>query len=116
MLLAFVSGWTKREPRRAALLGLGSTLSAFVGYGLMTLSPLEQAQLTRQSVVAFVVSQSPVIAGGLVTGPLFGWFGNRWLIAGGWVGAVVTMAALSLEPLAQRNANLSTDSGSRQRR
>jgi hypothetical protein len=49
LLLAFIAGWTQREPRRAAFLGLACTLSALIGYGLMTLSPVEQARLTPQS-------------------------------------------------------------------
>jgi hypothetical protein len=99
LLLAFLAGWTQREPRRAALLGLACTLSALVGYGLMTLSPVENAQLSRHSAAAFVISQSVVIFGALFTGPLFGWFGQRWRTDRGWLGALVTAAAVCLEPL-----------------
>ncbi|HEV2902964.1 MAG TPA: DUF6518 family protein [Gaiellaceae bacterium] len=100
LLLAFLAGCTQREPKRATLLGLACTLSALVGYGLMTLSPVENAQLTLQSATAFVRSQSDVIAGGVVTGPLFGWLGNRWRNDRVWLGALVIAAAFCLEPLA----------------
>jgi hypothetical protein len=100
LLLAFVAGWTQREPKRAAELGLACTIASIVGYGLMTLSPVENAQLTPQSIAAFVVSESAVIAGGLFTGPLFGWFGYLWRDRRAWAGAVLAGAAITLEPLA----------------
>lgn len=109
LLLAFLAGWTQREPKRAALLGLACTLSALVGYGLMTLSPVENAQLTMQSVTAFVRSQSPVIAGGVVTGPLFGWLGNRWRTDRARLGALAIAAAFCLEPLARIPAGRAID-------
>lgn len=74
---------------------------ALVGYGLMTLSPVEGAELTRRSVVGFVVSQSPVIVGGFFTGPLFGWLGNRWRSDRAWFGALTIAAAFCVEPLAR---------------
>src|SRR5438094_10129252 len=48
LVLAFLAGWTQREPKRAALLGFACTASALVGYGLMTLSPVENAHLTTR--------------------------------------------------------------------
>jgi hypothetical protein len=101
LVIAFLAGCTQRDPRRAALLGFGCTAAAFLGYGLMTLSPIENAQLTVQSAAAFVRSESPAIIGGLFTGPLFGWFGQRWRTDRAWLGALVTAAAVSLEPLAR---------------
>jgi hypothetical protein len=101
LLLAFLAGWTQRDPTRAALLGLMCTASALLGYGLMTLSPVENAQLTVQSAAAFVLSESPVIIGGLFTGPLFGWFGQRWRTDRAWRGALATAALVCLEPLAR---------------
>jgi hypothetical protein len=99
LLLAFVAGWTQRHSRRAMLLGLACTGSALVGYGLMTLSPVEHAQLSAQSAIALARSEAPVIVGSLVTGPLFGWFGQRWRTECAWLGALATAATLSLEPL-----------------
>jgi len=99
LVLGFLAGWTQRDPRRAALLGLACTTVALIAYGLMTLSPVENAQLTVQSAVAFVRSESPVIVGALFTGPLFGWFGQRWRSTRASLGALVTAAAVCLEPL-----------------
>jgi hypothetical protein len=104
LVLPFVAGATQREPRRAALLGLACTYAALLGYGLMTLSPVENAHLTQASVRAFVVSERSVLLGGIVTGPLFGWFGQRWRTRRAIAGALVTAAALCLEPLARRSS------------
>jgi hypothetical protein len=101
LVLAFLAGWTQRDPKRAALLGLACTLAALVGYGLMTLSPIENAELTTQSVAGFIRSESRVILGGLVTGPLFGWLGNRWRKDRAWLGALAAAGAVCLEPLAR---------------
>jgi hypothetical protein len=101
LVLAFLAGRTQRKPRRGALLGLACTMVALVGYGLTTLSPLENAQLSVDSALAFVHSQSRIIVGGLFTGPLFGWFGQRWRVGRAWHGALATAAALCLEPLAR---------------
>ncbi len=98
LVLAFLAGCTQREPKRAAFLGLGCTLAALVGYGVMTLSPVENAHMTLTTVRGFVASESRVILGGLVTGPLFAWFGQRWRVERAWVGALATAAALCLEP------------------
>jgi hypothetical protein len=101
LVLAFLAGCTQRDPRRAALLGLACTISALIGYGLMTLSPLEGAQLSARTLSGFVRSESPVLVGGIFTGPLFGWFGQRWRAHRAWVGALITAALVCLEPLAR---------------
>ncbi|HZT86253.1 MAG TPA: DUF6518 family protein [Gaiellaceae bacterium] len=102
LVLPFVAGATQRDPRRAAWLGLACTYAALAGYALMTLSPVEHAHLTAATLRGFVVSERMVIVGGIVTGPLFGWFGGRWRTRRAIAGALVTAAALSLEPLARR--------------
>jgi hypothetical protein len=104
LVLPFVAGATQREPRRAALLGLACTYAALLGYGLMTLSPVENAHLTLATVRGFVVSERSVLLGGIVTGPLFGWFGQQWRTKRAIAGALVTAAALCLEPLARRSS------------
>jgi hypothetical protein len=101
LLLAFLAGCTQRDPKRAALLGLGCTASALLGYGLMTLSPVENAQLTVATATAFVRSEAMVFLGALFTGPVFGWLGQRWRSDRAWLGALVTAALLSLEPFAR---------------
>jgi hypothetical protein len=101
LVLPFLAGWTQRDPKRAAVLGLACTMSALLGYGLMTLSPMEGAELTVQTARGFVVSSSPVILGGLLTGLLFGWLGNRWRNDRAWLGALALALAVCLEPLAR---------------
>jgi hypothetical protein len=100
LLLPFLAGWTQRGRRRAALLGLACTYSADLGYGLMALSPIENAHLNQHTATAFVISESPFIVAGLVSGPLFGWLGYRWRTERAWVGALATAAAFCFEPLA----------------
>jgi hypothetical protein len=102
LVLPFVAGATQRDPRRGALVGLACTYAALLGYGLMTVSPIEHAHLTVATVRGFVISERSVFVGGIVTGPLFGWFGQQWRTRRAIGGALVTAAALCLEPLARR--------------
>jgi Family of unknown function (DUF6518) len=102
VVLAFVAGATQRDPRRAALLGLGCTYAALLGYAVMTLSPVEGAHVTAATLRGFIVSERLVLIGGVVTGPLFGWFGQQWRTRRAIAGALVTAACLCLEPLARK--------------
>jgi hypothetical protein len=102
LVLPFVAGATQRDPRRAALLGLACTYAALLGYAVMTLSPVENAHLTLAGLRGFAISEREVLVGGIVTGPLFGWFGQQWRTRRAITGALVTAAALCLEPLARR--------------
>jgi len=102
LVLPFVAGATQREPRRAALLGLACTYAALLGYAAMTFSPIEHAHLTLAGLRGFAISERSVLVGGIVTGPLFGWFGQQWRTRRAIAGALVTAAALCLEPLARR--------------
>jgi hypothetical protein len=102
LVLPFVAGATQKVPRRAALLGLACTYAALLGYGLMTLSPIEHAHLTVATVRGFFISERSVLIGGIVTGPLFGWFGQQWRTRRAITGALVTAAALCLEPFVRR--------------
>jgi len=104
LVLAFLAGATQRDPKAAALLGLGATSAALVGYFLLTDSPLEGAQYTVANARGFFLSNAPVVLGGLVTGPLFGWFGQQWRTRRAVAGALLSAAALCLEPLARRGA------------
>jgi hypothetical protein len=101
LVLAFVAGWTQSTARRAALLGFGCTAAAFTAYGMLTLSPLENAQLTSATVAGFLHSEGRVIVGGVLTGPLFGWFGQQWRTRRAWLGAIATAGAVVLEPVAR---------------
>ena len=102
LLLAFVAGCTQRDPRRAALLGFGCTAAALLGYFLLTDSPTEGAHYTVANARGFFVSEHLVLLGAVVTGPLFGWFGQQWRVHRRIAGALVTAAALCLEPLVRR--------------
>jgi hypothetical protein len=104
LLLAFLAGSTQRAPWRGALLGLGCTFAALVGYFLLTDSPAEGAQYTLANTHGFFVSNAPVVLGGFVTGPLFGWFGQQWRTRRAIAGALIAAAAFCLEPLARRAA------------
>jgi hypothetical protein len=57
----------------------------------------------------FVRSQSDVIVGGVFTGPLFGWLGNRWRNDRAWLGAIAIAAAFCLEPVARIPAGQAID-------
>lgn len=100
LLVAFLAGYTQRDAKRAALLGFVCTFFALVGYGVMTLSPLENAHLSGPAVAGLIGSESRVIVGGVVTGPLFAWFGQRWRADRAWRGALAIAAAFCLEPVA----------------
>jgi hypothetical protein len=102
LVLAFAAGATQRSPRRAALLGLGCTYAALLGYFLLTDSPLEGARYDLGNTRGFFVSNAAVVVGGLLTGPLFGWFGQQWRTRRALLGALVAAAAFCLEPLARR--------------
>ena len=78
LVLPFVAGCTQRDPGRAALLGLGCTFAALIGYGAMTLSPIENAQMNATTIAGFLRSEAPVFIAGTVTGPVLGWLGQRW--------------------------------------
>ena len=104
LLLAFLAGATQRDPVRAALLGLAATFAALIGYFLLTDSPLEGAQYTLGNTHGFFLSNAPVVIGGIVTGPLFGWFGQQWRTRRAIAGALIAAAAFCLEPLARRAA------------
>jgi Family of unknown function (DUF6518) len=104
LLLAFLAGATQRDPLRAAVLGLGATFAALVGYFLLTDSPLEGAQYSLGNTHGFFLSNAPVVLGGIVTGPLFGWFGQQWRTRRAIAGALIAAAAFCLEPLARRAA------------
>jgi Family of unknown function (DUF6518) len=101
LVVAFLAGCTQREPKRAALLGIACTFAALIGYGAMTLSPVENAHMSAATIAAFIRSQSVVFIGALVTGPLFAWFGQQWRVGRAWRGALATAAALCFEPLAR---------------
>lgn len=104
LAIAFLAGRTQESPRRAAGLGLACTAAALSGYAAMTLSPIENAHFTTRALAGFVSSERFVLVGGIITGPLFGWFGQLWRVRRARLGAIVTSLAIALEPLVRTTA------------
>ena len=104
LVLPFLFGLSQRRARRAALLGLVATASALTGYFVMTYSPLEIHPWTFHRFTTGMVALTTrgynpfYILGGLVTGPLFGYLGQRWRVRRSWVSATLVAGALLLEP------------------
>jgi hypothetical protein len=99
LALPFLAGWHSPDRRRAVLLGLVVTLAGLCGYFILTLSPLEGVSASQIHITEFIRSQLHVIVPGVVTGPLFGWLGNRWRTSRLWLSATVVAAAFCGEPL-----------------
>lgn len=106
LVLPFVVGCTQTDRRRAALLGLTVTMAALAGYFLMIMSPFEggHSSFTVHELHGLLVSNSRNIVGGLVTGPLYGWLGQRWRTKRAWTSALAVAGALCLEPAASKLA------------
>jgi hypothetical protein len=100
LLIAFLAGWSQATVRRAALLGLVCTMVALLGYCAMTLSPVEGAHLTVAGARGLLLGQRRWAAGGLVTGPLFGWLGHRWRTRRDWKSVLVAGLVVCCEPFA----------------
>jgi hypothetical protein len=104
VILPFFVGWTQQDARRALRFGLIVTVSALTGYFVMTYSPMEGVPIDRfiPGEIAIVTSgYNPLyILAGLLTGPAFGWLGNRWRVERSWMSAALVTAALCFEPLA----------------
>jgi hypothetical protein len=101
LALPFVVGCTQERAGRAARLGLAATVSALLGYFVMTVSPIEGVRLSSVVVSTYLRSQLHVILPGLVTGPLYGWFGYRWRTSRAWASAALIAGAFCFEPLAR---------------
>lgn len=114
LLVPFVAGLTQDRERRAVALGLVVTLAALLGYFVMSHSPLEGGRVVDwvpRVVRMITTGYNPLwIAGGLVTGPVFGLFGQRWRTRRSWISAVAVTIALCLEPLARIAAGMDLDS------
>jgi hypothetical protein len=104
LLVAFVAGWSQPTAKRAAILGFVCTIAALMGYWAMTLSPMEGAVVTLRGVRGLLVGQSAYAVGGVLTGPLFGWLGNRWRTRRDWIGALGAALVVCCEPLAHAAA------------
>ena len=103
LVLPSALGASQRTARRAALLGLASTMLALVGYMLMTFSPVENAHLTTSGVLGFLRGGNVRwFAAGVVTGPLFAWLGYRWRFRRSAIAGLAVAAVLCLEPWARQ--------------
>ncbi|HWC34078.1 MAG TPA: hypothetical protein VG650_04530 [Mycobacteriales bacterium] len=111
LAIAFLAGTTQTSPRRGAALGFACTAAALAGYAVMTLSPVENAHYSVAGFMGWARSSDLVLIGALVTGPLFGWFGQQWRVRRARLGAVVTALAICLEPLARVPAHREIRSG-----
>jgi hypothetical protein len=101
LVLPFFAGMTQRTSRRGCWLGLTATYVGLLGYFLMTLSPVECVSLARVDLFAFVHSQTDLLVGGLVTGPVFGYLGTRWRTARIWWSPMILAICACLEPVAR---------------
>ena len=105
LILPFVAGMTQQRARRAVVLGTIVVLSALAGYFAMSNSVFESVPVVnfwpRTIRMATTESNLLWIAGGLITGPIYAFFGHRWRVARSWVGAALVTVALCLEPLAR---------------
>jgi hypothetical protein len=103
LLLPFAFGCTQERPRRAVLIGLTATLAALFGYLALTISPIEGVALhaVPGAAAGWLRSNTAVVAGGLITGPTFGWLGQRWRAERWWVSLAVVSGSFLLEPLAR---------------
>jgi hypothetical protein len=101
LALPFLVGTRQRNGSSAGWSGAIATLSALLGYFVMTLSPIEGVAIRQIHPLAFAISQLHVILPALITGPLWGWFGHRWRRGRSWPIAALVAGAFCLEPLAR---------------
>jgi hypothetical protein len=112
LLIPFLAGAWQSSARRAALVGLAATWLAVLAYVAMIVSPMEGThlgpppaghigtwtQLTPQLFLASLSSQWLWFAGGLIAGPLYGWFGYRWHARRSPATALLAVLPILLEP------------------
>jgi hypothetical protein len=98
LLVPFLAGASQPAARPAALLGWATTWLAIVAYTFMEFSPVEGTQLTPHAYLACLVRQWPWIAGGLLTGPLYGWLGHRFRAHRSWAAGLLAALPVFLEP------------------
>lgn len=98
LLLPFLAGASQRAGRQAALLGWTTTWLAVVAYSFMAASPIEGVQQTQHAFLECLVRQWPWIAGGLITGPVYGWLGHRFRAHRSWSAGLLAALPVFLEP------------------
>jgi hypothetical protein len=98
LLAPFLAGASQPAARPAALLGWATTWLAVAAYSLMAASPMEGVHLTPQAYLGCLARQWPWIAGGLITGPLYGWLGHRFRAHRSWTAGLLAALPVMLEP------------------
>jgi hypothetical protein len=105
LILPFLAGMTQQRAKRAVALGVIVVLSALAGYFAMSNSVFESVPVAHfwPRTVRMATTESNLlwIVGGLITGPIYAYFGHRWRVARSWVGAALVTLALCLEPVAR---------------
>jgi hypothetical protein len=105
LILPFLAGMTQQRAKRAVALGLVVVMSALAGYFAMSNSVFESVPLANfwPRTVRMATTESNLlwIVGGLLTGPIYAYFGYRWRVGRSWVGAALVTVALCFEPLAR---------------
>jgi hypothetical protein len=117
LLLPFLAGAWQTGQRRAAVVALAATWLAVLAYVAMIVSPMEGVhlgprpaalaahsswvQLSPRLVLASLASQGLWFAGGLITGPLYGFLGYRWLASHSRAAALLAALPVLLEPAAR---------------
>jgi hypothetical protein len=105
LILPFVAGMTQQRAKRAVALGLLVVMSALAGYFAMSNSVFESVPLANfwPRTVRMATTESNLlwVVGGVITGPVYAYFGHRWRVARSWVGAALVTLALCLEPVAR---------------
>jgi hypothetical protein len=100
LLVPFLAGVWQASRLRAATLGLAATWLAVLAYVLMIVSPMEGVHLTPRTFAFSLASQWPWFAGGLITGPLYGWLGHLWRTRRSALPALIAALPVLLEPAA----------------
>jgi Family of unknown function (DUF6518) len=115
LLVPFLAGASQPTRFRAALVGLVATWLSVLAYVMMAISPLEGthlaprppgvtgswSQLSAHLVLVALASQRLWFAGGLISGPLYGWLGYWWRTRRSWAAALLAALPLLLEPAAR---------------
>ena len=111
LVVPFAFGCGQEKARRAATIGLVVTMTALLGYFLMIMGPFEGGQwtMTLHEVRGLFLSNTENIFGGFVTGPLYGFLGQRWRTRRAWTSAAMVAGALCLEPFALTVAGRTLD-------
>ena len=103
LVVPFCFGCTQRTRSSALIIGLVVTYSALLGYGAMTLSPMEGVHLAQQhdAIRGLLHSERRFFIGGLLTGPLYGLLGHYWRKRRACLSAALVAGAVCFEPLAE---------------